>query len=579
MCDFDCEVDSALDSAFDMNETLDSSEDFSEDVGATELDSLSDVGDDSIASEAIEYLQDMEIPFETDSTETTEEYPALAEYDDLINQTNSIDELENIRERLVGGEFSEDTISNEDIPLLSEFEDVQPELTLSEEILQELREENVENPEFGEKMDELISSGRVAISDLEDIEELDGGDGKVLTREITPEIIESRERDTEEVLENYRENLRERGVSEDDIEGFIEQERDSINAEYASLDEGKASENIYQMPMDWDSVAEELNDTTDDITITGYEGNELVRENIEMNEDSFIGDDRLDEYSGGKQSARSIEEIETDNSLLEVENEFFEVPESDVEEGLSDEIEGNDWSQEEFHAEDEVENFDEETFLGDNLDEENISFDGDMTIDSGQDGVNEDLSGVHELEIDYDEIYEEISQESLEQGFEDIDIYGNIERLDASLANFEADNWERMSIEDQKQSIKDLAEYVDDVIGFETPPRIEYYNNPREGDYGGYNSRTNTLSINEFMLYNNSEAADTVAHELWHAHQHECAENPQEARDYQYQYNFENYIRPELGHEAYENQLVEAEARAFASQFKGRLAELNTRRR
>lgn len=38
------------------------------------------------------------------------------------------------------------------------------------------------------------------------------------------------------------------------------------------------------------------------------------------------------------------------------------------------------------------------------------------------------------------------------------------------------------------------------------------------------------------------------------------------------QYNFENYIRPEMGHELYENQLVEAEARAFAQQFKGRLA-------
>lgn len=74
------------------------------------------------------------------------------------------------------------------------------------------------------------------------------------------------------------------------------------------------------------------------------------------------------------------------------------------------------------------------------------------------------------------------------------------------------------------------------------------------------------------MLYNSEEAADTVAHELWHAHQRECADHPQNVRDYQYQYNFENYIRPEMGHELYENQLVEAEARAFAQQFKGRLA-------
>lgn len=51
--------------------------------------------------------------------------------------------------------------------------------------------------------------------------------------------------------------------------------------------------------------------------------------------------------------------------------------------------------------------------------------------------------------------------------------------------------------------------------------------------------------------------------------------NPRCARDYQYQYNFENYIPPELGQEAYENQLVEAEARAFAAQFKDKLASVN----
>ena len=88
---------------------------------------------------------------------------------------------------------------------------------------------------------------------------------------------------------------------------------------------------------------------------------------------------------------------------------------------------------------------------------------------------------------------------------------------------------------------------------------------------------TNTLHINEYMLYNSDEAADTIAHELWHAHQYECAINPQNARDYQYQYNFENYIPPELGQDAYEAQLVEAEARAFAAQFKDRLSMIKGR--
>ena len=81
------------------------------------------------------------------------------------------------------------------------------------------------------------------------------------------------------------------------------------------------------------------------------------------------------------------------------------------------------------------------------------------------------------------------------------------------------------------------------------------------------------------MLYNSKEAADTVAHELWHAHQQECALNPKNPRDYQYQYNFDNYISPEYGFEQYQNQLVEAEARSFAAQFRNRIGNGKERTR
>ena len=155
----------------------------------------------------------------------------------------------------------------------------------------------------------------------------------------------------------------------------------------------------------------------------------------------------------------------------------------------------------------------------------------------------------------------------------------NPEVLDESLQNFAESNWEGLTLDEQKDSMSTLANYVVDVIGFDNPPTIEYYNNAQLGDFGGYDSSTNTLQVNEYMLYNSSEAADTIAHELWHAHQHECAMNPQCARDYQYQYNFENYIPPTLGQEAYESQLVEAEARAFAAQFKDRLSFIRGRQR
>lgn len=184
---------------------------------------------------------------------------------------------------------------------------------------------------------------------------------------------------------------------------------------------------------------------------------------------------------------------------------------------------------------------------------------------------------LQEVTVNYDEILENIRKEALEVGFSDIEIDSEPERLYSSLESFDSNIWEKLTLDEQKESMENLAGYITDMIGFENPPDVEYYNNEKVGDFGGYNSFTNTLRINEYMLYNSDEAADTIAHELWHAHQYECARNPKNALAYQYQYNFNNYIPPELGQEAYEEQLVEAEARAFASQFKDRLAIIKGR--
>lgn len=171
-------------------------------------------------------------------------------------------------------------------------------------------------------------------------------------------------------------------------------------------------------------------------------------------------------------------------------------------------------------------------------------------------------------DIDYDAVYSGLDS----YDFDGIDYSSDIDRLDSSLENFQNGTWENLSVDEQKAAMSDLADYVKDVIGFDNPPQIVYYNNPVDGDYGGYSPGTNTLEVNEHMLYDNNEAADTIAHELWHAYQHERAMNPQSVKDYQYQYGFENYIRPDDDFTAYQDQLVEAEARAFAQQFKDRLS-------
>lgn len=213
--------------------------------------------------------------------------------------------------------------------------------------------------------------------------------------------------------------------------------------------------------------------------------------------------------------------------------------------------------------------------LRDGIESGNIQIDVDDAAEgngTGQDipqDISEEAPTVTDLpnEINYDEVFEGLD----DYDFDGIDYATDTERLDSSLENFDSSTWEGLSLDEQKAAMTDLADYVKDVIGFDNRPEIVYYNNPVDGDYGGYSPGSNTLEVNEYMLYNNEEAADTVAHELWHAYQHQRANNPQSAKDYQYQYGFDNYIRPEDDFAGYQDQLVEAEARAFAQQFKDRL--------
>ncbi|MCL2028642.1 MAG: hypothetical protein FWG79_09210 [Bacteroidales bacterium] len=182
----------------------------------------------------------------------------------------------------------------------------------------------------------------------------------------------------------------------------------------------------------------------------------------------------------------------------------------------------------------------------------------------------EELEPIQEVPIDYGMVFDGLDY----YDFDGKDVNQNTEQLNSLLDGFTEDNWSNFELNDQKEQIAGLYDYVNDVLGLENPPNIEYYNEQEEGNYGGYNSATNTLSINEYMLHDSKEAADTVAHELWHAYQHERAANPQSPKDFQYQHGFDNYIRPSDDFDMYQTQLVEAEARAFADQIKNALAQI-----
>jgi len=147
----------------------------------------------------------------------------------------------------------------------------------------------------------------------------------------------------------------------------------------------------------------------------------------------------------------------------------------------------------------------------------------------------------------------------------------NDEQLDVVLENFKEDRWSDLSLDEQKRSITDLANFVAADTGNENPPEIVFRDDMPDGSYGGYNSGSNIIEINVNMLGDSVEAADTIAHEMWHAYQEQAANDPNNPRAQEYRDGFDNYITPDFDFEGYENQMVEAEARDYAQGFKDRL--------
>ena len=161
---------------------------------------------------------------------------------------------------------------------------------------------------------------------------------------------------------------------------------------------------------------------------------------------------------------------------------------------------------------------------------------------------------------------------TIETGHDDTGEDLNDGGVDALLDNFQEDKWSDLSLDEQKQSMTELANYVANDTGNENPPEIVFRDDMPDGSYGGYDPESNTMEINANMLDDSVEAADTIAHEMWHAYQEQAANDPNNPRASEYQEGFDNYISPEYDFEGYQNQMVEAEARDYAQGFKDRLS-------
>lgn len=581
--DFDLEMIDISDddglSADEEIETLDFDESIeaSDEIETLELDDNSDTLEiDNLETSEINDLEDdletLDIDdfdetveaFEIDDTiddisedfETTEEIEEL----DIDDVDFSVDEVSDDIETV---DFDDNT-SNGDIDDMELFEDTKPE------------SEDLENGEILESdfEDESID----AETEINN-ENLEGDGYQAIPISEIPIVDENGNIDT---LENIiDENNNEEVIDTSEVEPY-----EARSIEDASIEEVNSDTESYEaIPISEIPIVQE-DGSIDSLENIMNEQSEITDEAVEQNEitneDEFIVDD-----SEIEQALRddAVDNAPLTDTVYEDDNELNESGESEIPHMTDEELEAFvNWEHQQENG-----NYDliNDIMNDDSLTDDQKEFMTQQLLDEIEEGENEVIEyGQRVKGLTYDgrdivtkpEEYELTDEDlnSVYEGlesydFQGVDCFEDIERLDSSLMNFTNENWEQLSLDEQKESMTDLAQYIIDVTGLENPPTIEFYNNEVEGDYGGFNRATNTLSINEHMLYQNDEAADTVAHELWHALQYQRASNPQTRQDLMYAENFADYITPEEDFEGYQSQILESEARAFAQQIKDRL--------
>ena len=142
------------------------------------------------------------------------------------------------------------------------------------------------------------------------------------------------------------------------------------------------------------------------------------------------------------------------------------------------------------------------------------------------------------------------------------------------LEKFEPDSWVELTDTEKESLIGELISALGYKLGLEELPSLKIFEDSKD-KLGSFNISENLIEINKNIFDDPSEVIDTTAHEVRHAYQHQRAQKDETYVDKLYKLNFENYITPQLLPDGkymfftdYQDQYVEAEARAFANLFK-----------
>lgn len=114
------------------------------------------------------------------------------------------------------------------------------------------------------------------------------------------------------------------------------------------------------------------------------------------------------------------------------------------------------------------------------------------------------------------------------------------------------------------QSFTDLVGFISDRLDIQHPPQISLEKPKSDGPkgyrtHGNYDHNNHLITIFEYRDRSTTELLSTIAHELWHAYQHEAADLGNEV----YATNCAHYVSAQLDYDTYYSQILEAEATTF----------------
>lgn len=177
-------------------------------------------------------------------------------------------------------------------------------------------------------------------------------------------------------------------------------------------------------------------------------------------------------------------------------------------------------------------------------------------------------------EVSLDE-YDTLLSEVFDWSEDELNIDFNVDdRFTSILEQFTPDIWENLNDTERMNAISEFVDMLGKGLELKNIPEIIIYDNSNDA-YGYYDSSNNTINLNKQYFNDPIELVNTIAHEMRHAYQEYRAGLLETWEDSLCRVNLDNYISPVplpdggwLFFTDYQDQYVEADARAFANLFK-----------